>query len=383
MTRHCALMLLIATRAWACSCSGNWPSVKQAWESAPAVFLGIVEIADPDQDPAQTVFQNQYVRIRVDETFKGVFKGQTIELRQGASDCDAKFRTGDRGVFYLYPGSAATSWSVPACSYSLGSAEPDGDDLLFLRGLPASATGTRLSGGVELYEDSSTQAFKRIGGVPNVKVKIAGPKEFTQEAVTNAAGVYQVFGLQPGRYSVSIEVPKGLKIAFPVVTGSPPIKGKETAIELVSNGGASVGFVLRADTRLSGRILDAKGASLKDVCIDLEPAEGRSENGSRFFDCSKEDGSYAMEMMPSGKYLLVAHDTVSVASIKSISTLYYPGVRDRERAIPISIEAGNYLKHLEIRLPSDEKRYKIAGKFQFEDGAPVPLARVTFISRVF
>ncbi len=50
MTWRFALMLIIASRALACSCSGDWPSVKQAWEKAPFVFLGTVEIADPDGD---------------------------------------------------------------------------------------------------------------------------------------------------------------------------------------------------------------------------------------------------------------------------------------------------------------------------------------------
>src|ERR1700733_14050623 len=101
MTWRFALMLMVATRAWACVCGGNWPSVKQAWQHAPFVFLGTVEFADPDEDSSQTIFQGQSVRIRVDEAFKGVSRGQLIELHQGANDCAAKFRTSERAVFYL------------------------------------------------------------------------------------------------------------------------------------------------------------------------------------------------------------------------------------------------------------------------------------------
>src|SRR5205823_2979140 len=149
----------IATPSWACSCAGNFPSVKQAWEMAPFVFLGTVEVADPDEDSSQTIFQAQSARVRVDEAFKGVSTGQAIELHQGASDCDAKFRTGQRLVFYLHAGRTRGSFSVPWCTYAIGSAEPGGDDLLFLRGLPRSAIGTRLSGTVSLYEDSAKEAF--------------------------------------------------------------------------------------------------------------------------------------------------------------------------------------------------------------------------------
>src|ERR1700733_5548993 len=112
MTWRLALTLMIASHAWACSCSGNWPSVKQAWEKAPFVFLGTVELADPDEGSSQTIFREQSVRIRVDEAFKGVSKGQVIELQEGANDCAAKFRTGQRAVFYLAGGPTRRSWSV-------------------------------------------------------------------------------------------------------------------------------------------------------------------------------------------------------------------------------------------------------------------------------
>ena len=373
-------ILLLATHAWACSCAPNWPSAKQAWEKMPGIFLGTVELADPDEDARQAMFKEQFVRIHVDHAFKGVLAGQTVELHQAGTDCSAKFRTGDRAVFYLSKGTSPGTWVVPWCTRSLGSAEPNRDDLLFLEGLPRSAVGTRLSGEIELYEDSPTEAFRRVGGIPNVRLKIAGPKGFAKELTTNSAGAYEVFGLRPGTYSVTLDVPEGLKIDFPVLAGSPGVPGNEAAVKLASNGGASVGFVLKADTRLSGRMLDANGAPVANVCIDLEPIGGVADNGARFFDCSNEDGRFEMHMMPPGKYRLIARDDIKGAPLKSTSTLYYPGVRDRERATTVSIEAGNYVENTDIRLPSNEQRYRIAGRVQFADGAPAASARVTFTS---
>src|SRR5258707_569918 len=146
------------------------------------------------------MLHEQFVRIRVDEAFKGVSGGQTIELHQGASRCTAKFRTGQRAVFYLFQGMHG-GWSVQPCFHSIGSAEPAGDDLLFLRGLPRSAIGTRLSGQVEYYQESPTEPFNRVVGVPKVTVRISGPQGFSQQTETNGAGVFEVFGLQPGTYS--------------------------------------------------------------------------------------------------------------------------------------------------------------------------------------
>jgi hypothetical protein len=283
----------------------------------PVVFLGTVEKADPDEPASHTIFRPQSVVIRVDEAFKGVAKGQTVQLDQGANDCAAKFRTGQRAVFYLNTGGIPASWSVPAC-IQLGSAEPGGDDLLFLRGLPNSAAGTRLSGEIELYEDGPAEAFHRVAGVPNIKVSIRGPAGRTQDTVTNASGVYEVYGLPPGRYSVGIDVPKGLKTKFPITRGAPVVRGDdEAAVELAANGGVSVGFVLQADTRLSGHMLDAKGAPLTGICMDLELVRGAAENGGSNFTCSKEGGAFEMTMMPPGKYLIVAHDEIRFGIFKS------------------------------------------------------------------
>ncbi len=143
MSWRFVLLLTLATPIWACSCNGIWPSVKQAWEKAPFVFLGTVELADPDEDPRQTIFKDQSVRIRVDEAFKGMVSGKTIDLKQGGNDCAAKFRTGQRAVFYLNNrGTPDGSWYIPPCTHSLGNAAPGGDDLLFFESCRGRGTST-------------------------------------------------------------------------------------------------------------------------------------------------------------------------------------------------------------------------------------------------
>lgn len=374
-----SFLVIFAAHAHACSCGGNFDSVKQAWRKAPFVFLGTVELATPDGSPNQMIFRNQSVRVRVDEAFKGVIDGQKVELYEYGNDCSAKFRTGQHAVFYLYSGGTPGSMVVPWCTYALGNAAPGGDDLLFLHGLPRSAMGTRLSGEVDLYEDSAKQAFRLVGGMANVPVTISGSGGATLKTKTNADGVYEVYNLPPGTYTVFVGVPTGLRADFPVVTGA-PASGDSTTVKLVKDGGVSVGFVLKADTRLSGRMLDANGDPIKDVCIDLEPLEGRGEDGAQFFDCSKAGGQFQMQMMPPGKYRLVAGDEVVVNGRKSKSTLYYPGVRRRENGTIISIEPSKYLEHLDIRVPAHEQRYELTGRMLFDDGTPVREATVTFVS---
>jgi len=342
---------------------------------APAVFLGTVELADPDGNGQDVMFVNQSVRIRVDEAFKGVSAGQVIELVQGGTDCDSKFKSRERAVFYLQS-DEKRGWYLPWCTRALGSGDPPGDDLLFLRALPQSAATTRVSGEISLFSLSGDPSR----GVPNVKVRISGSSGPTREVVTNAAGVYEVYGLPPGRYSVAIEVPKGLKLWFSFAEGSPQSRGDDKSITIGRNEDAGVSFELQPDTQVSGRMLDAGGAPVANVCLDLRPVDGDADKPSPFLGCSTKDGTFAIASMPPGKYWLVARDKVKTGSSESESTLYYPGVRDRNSATKIEVTAGGYTKQVDLRIPSNETRYKVAGRLLFADGVGAAETFVNFSS---
>lgn len=364
-----AVLLLFSARVYGCSCGGIWPSAKHAWQASPGVFLGTVEFADPDGDPRETMFEQQSVRVHVDEAFKGVVKGQTIELHQEGTDCDAKFRTGQRAVFYLGEDEVTGSWFVSPCTRAVSKAAPLGDDLLFLHGLPKSAKGARLSGEVELYDEP----------VPNIRVKVTGPAGVTRETVTNSDGAYEVYGLRPGKYSVTVEVPRSLRIGFSFTAGSAPIQGEDGAVELSAKG-ASVSFVLKADTRISGRVLNISGEPIKDGCVRLEPLDGGKKYDGWFAKCSEADGTFEIATAPPGLYRLVMHDKVAVHGMTSESTLYYPGVRDRDHSKIISVIPGDSMESFVMRIPVNNNRYQVTGRLQFADGSLVPDMTVTFTS---
>ena len=125
MAARFILLVMVSAKGWACVCSGNYPSVKLAWKEASAVFLGTVEIVDPDGTPRDVRFREQFVSIRVDEAFKGVSRGQTVELHQGGGDCSAKFTAGRRAVFYLQK-EMRGRWRLRPCTRSIGSVESGG-----------------------------------------------------------------------------------------------------------------------------------------------------------------------------------------------------------------------------------------------------------------
>lgn len=205
-----------------------------------------------------------------------------------------------------------------------------GDDLLFLRGLPQSAEGTRLSGTALLYEDSPGMGFRMKRAIEKLRVSIEGPKGLALEKETNQDGAFEVYGLPAGKYSVRIEVPAGLHVD----DGS-------AVVELQEEANGRVDFTLREDTRISGRVVDADGAPVKGLCFELTPEEGEGGKSGFASDCAEEDGAFKMELVAPGRYRLLGKQEVRDGEFVSRSTFYYPGVRRKAQAEVVTLIAGS------------------------------------------
>lgn len=121
MWRYLFALLVAGSPAFACGCVGTEETVREAWKDRPYVFLGTVVVAIPDTDQS---FTPHVAHVRVDEAFKGVTKGQMLELHQGGTSCDAHFRTGERAVFYLLR--TGGRFHILPCRISTGSADHPG-----------------------------------------------------------------------------------------------------------------------------------------------------------------------------------------------------------------------------------------------------------------
>jgi hypothetical protein len=379
------LALIVEGHALACVCAG-WPSAKQAWEGSPVVFLGYVERADPNPDSLQSMIGEQTVSVRVDEPFKGVHAEQTLVLAQEGNDCSPKFKEGERALFYLHSGGSKDVWEAPGC-HRTRSLEYAADDLLFLRALPASARKNRFSGEIDLYENSAAVGFRRSRPLPGIRVTLSSGNR-TIETISNADGVYELYDLPPSKYSVAIEVPETMKIQFPIIFGAGvsrdrirDLSSKSPQIDLGSASGVGVDFVLFFNNQMSGRVLGPEGKPMQDVCLDLEPASEQAGRNFHVFDCTKSDGSYKMEDMSAGQYVIIANNRGRISASAPFPKLFYPGTTNREQAEVVTIGNGEHLKDLDMHVPALEKRVKISGRLQFIDGTPVSDQYVIFESR--
>jgi hypothetical protein len=202
------LALLAASHAAGCECAA-FLTPKVEWQRSSLVFVGRVETASPEFD-ANKRFRPQHATVRVEEAFKGVRKGELIQIDQTGSDCELKYSRGWRRLLYLSVQQGGL-WMSPGCDRSN---DPDSasDDLRFLRALPASAERTRISGEVKL----SSEPSRPLSGVTIKLTQGRGP---TTAAITDAEGVFEVYDLPRGTYQVSIDIPKGFKKNFGFVSG--------------------------------------------------------------------------------------------------------------------------------------------------------------------
>jgi hypothetical protein len=308
--------------------------------------------------------------VTVRESFKGASVGNQIVLKQEGNDCAPKFKAGSEVLLYLSPLQPGF-WVAPGCHRSRSLSEA-ADDLLFLHALPKSALGNRLSGEVDLYEESPSLGFHKVRAVAGMHVTIVS-KTTKADAYTNADGVYEVYGLPPDTYTVNIDMPPGLKLQFPMITG--PGHGlipKDTIVSLDSQTAVSVSFVLYENNKISGLLLTPQGKPIHNACLELESAGQQIDQRGRISGCTKPDGSFTLTDMPSGRYVIVGNKYGRITIREPFPTTYYPGVSTKAEAEVLEIVRGKSIEGLQFRLPSMERQFAISGRVQFSDGVPVP-----------
>jgi len=364
--RRLFLLAILCGPAWACSCAGH-PSAKDAWLESPLVFAGFIDSTSPKI--ISLIFGEQVASVRVTEPFKGVKKGQVLELRGKLSGCFAGFREGSALLFYLYPGQKQGTWVAPVC-YRSSAISDAADDLKFLRGLPGSARGNRVSGTVELWEDDPEFHLSRA--LAGVRVRAVGASS-SYEAFTDTQGLYEFRDLRPGTYTIKIDYPQGTTLRFPIAYGKTKLQGTDhdTQLEVTAESGNGFDFNLAPDTRIAGRVLDPSGFPMKDVCLEIEPLQGKSENGSRTIDCTEPDGSYVLDKMPAGSYRIVANRTGQMTAAAPFGRLYYPGTPNLDKAGVLTVAAGQHLDGIDIQVSELARRIELRGRLTFSNGVPL------------
>lgn len=232
------IMLAITGHVHGCVCVG-FLTPKEEWQRSTLVFVGRVEKVTPGFDESMRL-QTQRVVVRVEEPFKGVRKDQLIQIYR-SNHCELSYSKNSRRLLYL-DSQKGGLWLSPGCDRS---ADPDfaSDDLRFLRALPRSAERTRISGEVILSGEPSrplsdvSVIIRRSGGAPST-------------AVTDAKGIFEVYDLPKGAYTVTVRVKPGLKPKFGFVSGPRKFSDKFPLTVTLGDSDATAVFYLTSSTAM-------------------------------------------------------------------------------------------------------------------------------------
>lgn len=371
------LVLLVLgqkTFACSCSCSGS-PSPSEAFSSAEAVIVGYVKKADPETSKD---YAPQVAYVQVEKSYKG-YEGAEIVFHQPGHSCSPIYKAGERYLFYVNR-TKENRWEVYGCGRSQDFAEAS-DDLMYLNALPESARRTRISGTIGHYEDLPQKGFSKVGPGAGIKVRILGEKK-TWELYTDENGVYEMYDLPPGKYTIEPEIPAGMKIRYPIMFGLLDYSDKkQVRLDLRANACSGSDFVLSANNVIRGKVFGDGGRVMPNVCVDLVPAEVPDKEGPsyfRVFSCTRKEGYFELKEMPPGKYLVVANKDGKLSGSEPFPTTYYPGVLEKKSAAVITIGQGESLDNIDIYIPTQAETITIQGILTYADGSLAVRQAVNF-----
>lgn len=250
------------------------------------------------------------------------------------------------------------------------------EELVFLRdSAQGRINGAQIYGTVLTSVNYLKKREDRLPGyVSGATVKVEGEGQ-SVVLQTDDVGQYNIQGLKPGTYSVTLTPPDGYRIER-------ENNLKQEAV-IRNCGCRSLGFRLEPDTNIRGRVLDEKGNPIDGLQVNLLSADWQDEPSfdappkslSVWEERSQKSGEFIFENVPVGRYLI----GVSVVNSEPkfpYSRTFYPRTSDIKLAEVIKVELGKKAGPFELRLTKKLPTQTIEGVVLWPDETPVVGASV-------
>ena len=284
----------------------------------------------------------------VEQVFKGDVKiNDKLTFAQGHEvvGCRWSFEgrpLGERYLLYLFkPEKPSDPWYISTCNGS-GNVELAKDDLLYLNNMEQRRGQTRISGRVSVEGDLNTEGRK---------IRISGGNK-TYFATIDKDGVYELYDVPPGTYTLEPVLPFGWKVDEFLLT-RPPTRANfyrrpsnRVVFTLRPHKHFGVHIRLALNNHISGRVYDSRSKPLSWVCVSLVPTNDQSFIACN--DLTDDHGRFRIDSVAAGTYFLIFNYEHKPARLANVPALYYPGVAEREKAKTITVKHGERVTGLKI-----------------------------------
>jgi hypothetical protein len=215
---------------------------------------------------------------------------------------------------------------------------------------------------VTKYIESAVQELtSSIETLSEHKIEVTGNGK-THTLETDKNGVYEMYGLPPGKYTVRAKPVEGFKASSFALN-------ETTSVEIREAAHSEKNFRFEINSSISGKLIDSEGQSLRDVCLKLLPVRGTVRQGFRF-DCTDPEGKFAFSRVPVGDYLIYVNGDDKITANAPFRAFYYPSTRERKDAAHIQVAPGTKIENLLIVAPSAASVITVTGYVRMSDGKP-------------
>jgi len=190
-----------------------------------------------------------------------------------------------------------------------------------------------VSGSVQrITEEPGMSSWSEISGHKVTAMRAEGRAYI---AVTNSEGQYEFQPLPAGKYELTANSEQGWW-------------AEDGPVVVTPRSCTAVDFELKTDGRVSGRVTLA-GADL-GASIWVEIVTDSTEQVEEHSTYSDEHGHYEFHGLTPGRYLVAIG--IGPGEEEGKPPVYYPGVRDRSRALPIQVGPAENRQKIDIDLPA-------------------------------
>ncbi len=362
------LTLISSAKALGCTCGFGGGAPCQEFWRVDAVFAGtVVGSGKINVDEGGYKHDMRLVRLTVDQPIRGM---QTAEVDVvtgwGGGDCGYGFKIGERYLVYAYRDEKDQRLSTSICSRTRKLSEAN-DDFAFIRAMPTSNANGLVFGVVGKRNHEWKEGEKWYKPVANAELTIEGEGRQYQ-AQSDADGYFRVESVVPGKYVVKLKLPPGLiRNALLKDEGATVV---ENEIEVVAHGCAESEFYLESDTRVRGRVLDAKGNPVANMQLNMRG--GPKENLNNFLYATTDaDGYFEFKIVPPGDFWLGYHLlNAPLQEGQPYARTYLPGVPSRAMARVLTVKEGQSLNGLTLQMPPPLSSRTVEGVVVWPDGKP-------------